>query len=253
MMKLETRNVSRAFGDTPVLDDISLQIGEGEFVSIVGTSGCGKTTMLRIIGGLEDSTSGEVLVDGRRISGPDPSIAVGFQADRMLPWRSVRKNIRLGLELRKMRNAQTEERLDHLIDLVGLTDFQNHHPYQLSGGMRQRANLARALVVDPDVLLLDEPFAALDAQTREVMQAELLRIWSESAKTVMFVTHQIDEAVYLSDRVVVFSPRPGRLKEIVDIDLPRPRDLSVKRTPEFNEYVSHIWSLLGVDPEQQHV
>jgi NitT/TauT family transport system ATP-binding protein len=245
--KVAIHDLSKFFGPTHVLDALNLDIHEGEFVSIVGTSGCGKTTLLRILAGLDTPTSGSVALDGRPVQGPTHGIGVAFQSDRLLPWRSVRKNVTFGLELGRKRAKIDERRVSQLIDLVGLADFENHYPYQLSGGMKQRVNLARALAIDPDVLLLDEPFAALDAQTREVMQAELLRIWSERKKTVIFITHQIDEAVYLSDRVVVLRRRPGRVREVIDIDLPRPRDLTVKRSPAFNTCVERIWTLLERD------
>jgi len=246
-MKLRLENISKHFGATKVLDSVSLDIDDGEFVSLVGTSGCGKTTLLRIVAGLEPASQGRVALAERVITQPDPAIAVGFQSDRLLPWRSIRKNVTLGLEFRRQPAASYQHRVDKLLELVGLQDFQHYYPYQLSGGMKQRVNLARALAVDPEVLLLDEPFAALDAQTREVMQSELLRIWQEAQKTVMFVTHQIDEAVYLSDRVIVLRRRPGSVREVVDIDLGRPRELSLKRTPKFNSYVEQIWSMLDGD------
>lgn len=245
--KLEINNVTKYFGDTQVLNDVDFSINDGEFVSIVGTSGCGKTTLLRIVAGLDHPTEGEVLLDGQRVDEPTRKIGIAFQSDRLLPWRSVRKNVTLGLELGRTGGKIDNARIDALIDLVGLSDFTKYYPYQLSGGMKQRVNLARALAVDPEVLLLDEPFAALDAQTRELMQLELLRIWGEEKKTVYFITHQIDEAVFLSDRVIVLERRPGRVREIIDINLDRPRDLSIKRTEAFNGYVEQIWSLLERD------
>jgi ABC-type nitrate/sulfonate/bicarbonate transport system, ATPase component len=245
--KLEIKNVSKFFGDTQVLNDVDFSIGDGEFVSIVGTSGCGKTTLLRIVAGLDHPTGGEVVLDGQPVEEPTRKIGIAFQSDRLLPWRTVRKNVTFGLELGKAEGKIDSDRIDALIDLVGLADFTKFYPYQLSGGMKQRVNLARALAVDPEVLLLDEPFAALDAQTRELMQLELLRIWGEQKKTVYFITHQIDEAVFLSDRVIVLERRPGHVRDIIEIDLDRPRDLSIKRTKKFNEYVEQIWSLLERD------
>jgi NitT/TauT family transport system ATP-binding protein len=246
--KLETNGLSKTFHksglDIEALRSVSIGIHEREFVSIVGASGCGKTTLLRLLDGLIEPSSGSVAIDGRVVGKPGPERAFVFQQDSLLPWRSVTDNSLLGPELQhKNMNAARRLAADFL-RLVGLFGFDKHYPHELSGGMRQRVNLARALTVEPEVLLMDEPFAALDAQTREIMQAELLRIWRETQKTVVFVTHQIDEAVYLSDRVLVFTVRPGRLKEEVPIDLPRPRDLSVKRTPEFVQYTDRIWRLI---------
>lgn len=244
---LSVRNVSKQYSDLQVLDGIALQAAPGEFVSIVGTSGCGKTTLLRIISGLEPATEGSVHVGADKVTGPNLSVGVAFQADRLMPWRTVAQNVALGTEMRRCRGRVSKSDVSGLLRLVGLEDFAERYPYQLSGGMRQRANLARALAINPSVLLLDEPFAALDAQTREVMQLELLRIWQETGKTVVFITHQIDEAVYLSDRVIVLKRRPGRVREDITIDLPRPRDLSIKRGGRFNSYVEHIWSQLETD------
>ena len=229
---------------TEVLRDIDLAIYPGEFVSIVGASGCGKTTFLRIVDGLIEPTSGEIRIDGRKIVVPGPDRAFVFQQNCLLPWRTVLDNVTFGLDMQKKDKKQAREVAGRFIRMVGLQGFERHYPHELSGGMCQRVNLARALTVDPEVLLMDEPFASLDAQTREIMQSELLKIWSSYRKTVVFITHQIDEAVYLSDRVVVFTSRPGRLKESVKIDIPRPRDLSVKRTTEFLAYVDRIWKMI---------
>lgn len=227
-----------------VLDQVSLDVGVGEFVSIVGASGCGKTTLLRIIDGLEASNRGSVQIDGRVVAEPGWDRGVVFQHDSLYPWRTVEQNVWFGLEAQGRALAERRETAEALIRLVGLTGFSSHYPHELSGGMRQRVNLARALAIDPEVLLMDEPFASLDAQTREIMQLELLRVWSERRKTVVFVTHQIDEAVYLSDRVVVMSARPGRVRSTVEIDLPRPRNLRVKRTAEFVKYTERIWDMI---------
>lgn len=249
MSLLELHGVSRTFrspsgGTVEALRNINLDVGEGEFVSLVGASGSGKSTLLRIIDGLLKPSAGEVTVAGRTVTGPGRDRAFVFQSDNLLPWRTVIDNVAYGLHLagtpRKVAAATAQE----LIDITGLKGFERYYPHQISGGMRQRANVARALAVDPQILLLDEPFAALDAQTREVMQLELLRIWGERRKTVIFVTHQIDEAVYLSDRVVVLSARPGTVKEVIDIDLPRPRQLAIKRTKEFIELTDRIWKLI---------
>jgi NitT/TauT family transport system ATP-binding protein len=226
------------------LRDLSLQIGTGEFISIVGASGCGKTTLLRIVDGLVAPSHGQIWVDGQAVTKPGPDRGFVFQQDALFPWRTVLDNIVFGLEVQGKPKAESRRRADELVRLVGLTGFEQHFPHELSGGMRQRANLARALTIDPDILLMDEPFAALDAQTREIMQAELLRIWRSNRKTVLFVTHQIDEAVYLSDRVVVMTSRPGQIKAILDVDIPRPRDLSVKRTARFLEVVDEIWKMI---------
>lgn len=230
-----------------ILNDINLGIEEQSFVSIVGPSGCGKTTLLRICAGLLAPSSGQAMVGGEVAAAGNHRKAVVFQNDSLLPWRRVQDNIALGLERTRYPRRQRHEVANRLAALVGLAGYERHFPHELSGGMRQRANVARALAVDPDVLLMDEPFSALDAQTREVMQSELLRIWQSGRKTVMFVTHQIDEAVFLSDRVIVLSSGPGRVIADVRIDLARPRSSAVKLTAEFNEYVRHIWSL--IDPQ----
>jgi NitT/TauT family transport system ATP-binding protein len=248
-LKLETRRINKEFVNNnaetlPVLSDISLQIMPSEFVSIVGASGCGKTTFLRILDGLIPPTSGDLLIDGREVIGPDHKRGFVFQKDSLWPWRTTMGNVLFGLQIQRRPRREAEAIARKLIQLVGLKGFEDHYPHQLSGGMRQRVNLARAFAINPEVLLMDEPFASLDAQTREVMQLELLRICDVERKTVIFVTHQIEEAVFLSDRVIVFSSRPGRLKEIIAIDLPRPRRFAIKRAPEFVAYVDRIWSLL---------
>ncbi len=247
--RVEIRDVckslpSRAGGELEILRAVNIQISDGEFVCVVGPSGCGKTTLLRIVDGLIPPTSGEILIDGRPIAGPGPDRGFVFQSDGLFPWRTTKQNVAYGLDVRRMSGSQQEPIVRDIINLVGLKGFENHFPHELSGGMRQRANLARAFAVDPQVLLMDEPFASLDAQTRELLQAELLRIWSERRKTVLFVTHQLEEAVYLGDRVVVMRSRPGSIREVVNIDLQRPRLLSIKRTPAFNEYVDRIWAMM---------
>lgn len=227
------------------LDDVSLSVHEGEFLAIVGPSGCGKTSLMNIVAGLLPYEEGSVAIDGKRVNGPGTDRAVVFQHSSLLPWRTVLGNVRYGMEMqRRFDEATMRQRADHFLKLVGLTGFEKHFPGELSGGMQQRANLARALAADPKVLLMDEPFAALDSQTREFMQAELLKIWSNAKKTVLFITHQINEAVYLADRVAVMSPRPGRLKAIFDIPFSRPRTLSLKREPKFLEIEDRIWKLI---------
>jgi NitT/TauT family transport system ATP-binding protein len=245
--KLEIAALSMRFGGLEALRAIDLAIGAGEFIAIVGPSGCGKTTLLRIVGGLEPASGGAVRLDGRTVTEPGPDRGFVFQTDNLLPWRTVLANAMIGLEIGGKTGTAVEQRILALLRLVGLGGFEGYYPRQLSGGMRQRVNLARALAVDPEILLMDEPFSALDAQTREIMQTELLRIWDEGRKTVLFVTHQIDEAVYLADRVVVLARRPGRIQEIVPISLARPRPLSVKRTPEFVALVDRIWRLIEED------
>jgi NitT/TauT family transport system ATP-binding protein len=249
-VKLTIHGISKAYDELQVLENIELSVAPGEFVSLVGPSGCGKTTLMRIVAGLETSNRGEIRIDGRAVTRPGIDRGFVFQADSLLPWRTVLGNALIGLEVNGARGAEARNRTESLLKLVGLKGFEKYYPRQLSGGMRQRVNLARALAVDPEVLLMDEPFSALDAQTREIMQTELTRIWSSGRKTVLFVTHQIDEAVYLSDRVVVFSRRPGRICEIVRVDLPRPRALSIKRSPGFVGYADRIWRLIEDDVRQ---
>jgi NitT/TauT family transport system ATP-binding protein len=229
------------------LDGISLTVMEGEFVAVVGPSGCGKTTFLAVVDGLIAATSGRVLVDGEVVTRPGPDRAVVFQDASLLPWRTVHNNVRYGLECLGIGGQEAKQRAEQLIALVGLSGFEHHYPHELSGGMQQRVNLARALVVDPKILLMDEPFASLDAQTREVMQEELTRIWAKAKKTVLFITHQIDEAIYLADRVVVFSGRPGKVKANIDIDIERPRPIGVKRQPRFHALEDRIWELIEED------
>src|SRR6186713_2893219 len=210
--------------EIPALVDVSISVQDGEFVAVVGPSGCGKTSLMNIVAGLLAYDEGSVSIDGKKVNGPGVDRAVVFQHSSLLPWRTIAGNVRYGMEMqRRFDAAAMRERTDRFIKLVGLTGFENHYPSELSGGMQQRVNLARALAADPVVLLMDEPFAALDAQTREYMQAELLKIWSEARKTVLFITHQINEAVFLADRVAVMSARPGRLKGTVDVPFSRPR------------------------------
>jgi NitT/TauT family transport system ATP-binding protein len=235
------------------LDGINLKIADGEFVSIVGPSGCGKTTFLAVVDGLIPATSGRILVDGQEVTKPGPDRAVVFQDASLLPWRTVIGNVLYGLECIGVPAREAKERAQRFIALVGLAGFEKHYPYELSGGMQQRVNLARALVMDPKILLMDEPFAALDAQTRELMQEELLAIWVQAKKTVLFITHQIDEAIYLSDRVIVFSGRPGRVKEEIAVEIERPRRLAIKREPRFHALEDRIWDLIEEDVKSKLV
>ena len=224
------------------IEKMDVEIPEGQFVSIVGPSGCGKSTFLKIVNGLLPATEGEIEIRG---SGKGKEHATVFQDSSLFPWYSVIGNVAYGLICQGVPKKEAHARALPMIRLVGLEGFETKYPYQLSGGMQQRANLARALTVDPEILLMDEPFAALDAQTRELMQVELTRIWSQARKTVVFITHQIDEAIFLSDRVLVMSARPGTILADITIDLPRPRDLDIKRTPEFVGYEDEIWRLIA--------
>ncbi|MGH6768126.1 MAG: ABC transporter ATP-binding protein [Xanthobacteraceae bacterium] len=229
------------------LRDITLSVNRGEFVVLVGPSGCGKTTFINAVSGLVKPWEGTVSVNGRPVTGPGPDRAMVFQDYALMPWRTVESNIRMPFEFQKLGLSKQEiaERVERVLDLVGLTGFGKSYPYELSGGMKQRVGIARALACEPDILLADEPFAAIDAMTREAMQSELERIVSKTSQTVVFITHSIDEAITLADRVVVISFRPGRIKEIVKIDLPRPRfDYDLKTLPRYGELYDHIWRLV---------
>lgn len=239
--KLSVRGVRKVFhgdgGDVTALDGVDFEIGEKEFVSIIGTSGCGKSTMLTIIAGLEEASEGEVLLDGEAVVGPGRDRGVVFQTYTLFPWMTAQKNVEFAL--RGSRKERAEVAREHLA-LVGLDQFADSYPRQLSGGMRQRIAIARALSYKPEVLLMDEPFGALDAQTRQLMQELLTRIWEEHKLTVLFITHDIDEAVFLSDRVLVMTARPGKIKEDIEIGVPRPRTFEVLSTPEFFEYKARL-------------
>ena len=214
----------RGKGDTVALEDINLEIYDGEFICLLGPSGCGKTTLLRMISGLDVPTEGSIMIDGKIVDGPSPKMTMVFQEYSLFPWRTIEENVGFGLEMMGTDKAQRKIEVQKRLDLVGLAGFADRYPYELSGGMRQRAAVARALASDPAVMLMDEPFGALDAQTRNKMQHQLLDIWKSTKKTILFVTHSVDEAVFLSDRVVVLSPRPGKIYKIHNINLPRPRD-----------------------------
>jgi NitT/TauT family transport system ATP-binding protein len=246
---IEARNIGLVFKSKdrdPVtaLSNFNIAVDKGEFVSIVGPSGCGKSTFLNMLLGLIKPGSGEMRINGTPITGPGQERAMVFQEFGLLPWRTVQANVELGLELKGIPSAERSARGSELIKLVGLNGFERHYPHELSGGMKQRVGLARALATEPEVLLMDEPFAALDAQTRDLMQMELLQIWERTNKTVLFVTHSIEEAAYLSDRVIVMTARPGRTKDVLKVRLPRPRDYEMRLTPEFNEIKLHIWEVL---------
>lgn len=227
------------------LTDITIDISTGEFVVVVGPSGCGKSTLMRIIAGLAPATSGEVTFDGEAIRGPRRDIGVVFQSPVLFPWRTVLENVLVPVDVQRLDRSKHIDKARELLRLVGLSDFEDRYPSELSGGMQQRVGIARSLVHDPRILLMDEPFGALDAMTREYMTVELQRIWMSQGKTVLFITHSIPEAVFLADRVVVMTPRPGRIAEILRIDLPRERTLDMMISPEFGDYVRRIRAHFG--------
>ncbi len=248
-MKLEVSKVSleyqmrRSQQSILALQDVSFGIDTGELVAILGPSGCGKTSLLYVIAGLLPATRGEICIDELPVNQPGHNRATVFQSSALLPWRSVLRNVTYGLEIQNYSLVEAKEVAHHLIHLVGLKGFEDSYPHELSGGMQQRVNLARALATSPDVLLMDEPLSSLDAQMRELMQLEIQRIWMETQKTILYVTHSIDEAVFLADRVIVLTARPGTVKSIVPIDLPRPRILSHKKDPNFHRLQSLLWDL----------
>src|ERR1041385_6384132 len=247
---LQVKNICKTFeggrGSLEVLRDICFTVTTGEFVSIIGPSGCGKTTVLRILHGLEPTTSGEVSVSGQRVKAPSPSSAMVFQQFNLFPWLAVARNVSWGLGVPKLPAAHRLERTNRFVRLVGLEGFSEHYPHELSGGMQQRVGLARALALDPDVLLLDEPFGALDAITREQLQREISVILAQAPKTVVFITHNMDEAIFFSDRILVMGTRPGCIIEEVRVELPRPREAdAVRGSREFATVREHLWSLLS--------
>jgi len=258
---VEIERVSKSFHKTvkdhttevKALADVNLSIRENEFLSIIGPSGCGKTTLLKLIDGLIPYDSGKISIGGRKVTAPGPDRAVVFQSFALLPWRTVLANVEFSLELRRTSAQERTQIARGCLQRVGLSDFENHYPHELSGGMQQRAGLARALAVNPAILLMDEPFGAVDAQTRQLLQEELLELWQRERKTVIFITHSMDEAVYLSDRVVVMTPRPGKVTEVLDVPLTRPRITEeVRRDPKFAELTNYIWHSLKKAMENGH-
>ena len=249
---LEVRAVHKEFYDSNagqsrcVLEGISFSAQAGEFISFIGPSGCGKTTLLRILHGLETPTGGSVTCNGKPVRKPDQHRGFVFQHFNLFPWRTVAENIRFGLEIRRERPEAQDEKVADMVGLVGLTGFEGHYPHEISGGMQQRVGIARALILEPDILLMDEPFGALDAITREKLQRDISDILARRPKTTIFVTHNMDEAIYFSDRVLVFGTRPGRIVEEVKVSLPRPRQAdTVRASREFADIREHLWSLLS--------
>ncbi len=246
---ISAEEVGKAYGSrhgaVTALAGINLRVREGEFLSILGPSGCGKSTLLKCIGGLEKITSGTLKVRGEPLSGPPSKTGMVFQRDVLLDWRTILDNVLITAEFLGLRREDLKPRAMQLLRRFGLAGYENRHPWELSGGMRQRASICRALLCDPELLLMDEPFGALDAMTRDDLNLELARIWQDTGKTVVFVTHGISEAIFLSDRVVMMDRNPGRIVEVLEIDLPRPRSLAVRETPEFGRYVSHIRHLFA--------
>ncbi|PKL55091.1 MAG: nitrate ABC transporter ATP-binding protein [Methanomicrobiales archaeon HGW-Methanomicrobiales-6] len=253
MSGVTIRDLGKAFPKedstvTQALEGVNLEIGDTEFICLVGPSGCGKTTLLRIIAGLETATTGSVTVDGRAVIGPDPKRGMVFQEYSLFPWRRVIDNVAFGLEMKGIAKEERRRTADRYIEMVGLSQFRDAYPYELSGGMRQRVAIARALANDPDVLLMDEPFGALDAQTRNRMQKELLSLWEQTKKTIVFVTHSVDEAVYLANRIVVLSPRPGSVQEVIAIPWPHPRD---RTSAEFAEVRRRVLRMIDETENSQ--
>ena len=235
--KFQTRK-----GEMVALNGVDLDIHENEFITVVGPSGCGKSTLLNIIGGLETPTEGQVTVDGKPVDGPSPERGIVFQQYALFPWLTVIKNVMFGLKLQGKSKEEAEEIAHRYLKMVDLEDFANHYPKELSGGMKQRVAIARAYATNPQVLLMDEPFGALDAQTRTQLQQELIETWEKERKTCFFITHDVEEAIILGQRCVIMSARPGRVKDIIDIDIPYPRDQATKMTPRFLELKNEIWS-----------
>jgi NitT/TauT family transport system ATP-binding protein len=243
---------SRGKDTLVALEDFDLGVRGGEFLTIVGPSGCGKSTFLNLVAGLWFPVAGELLVDGKAVTGPAQDRAVVFQEYALMPWRTVEGNVRFGLEMQRRIDSSSADKIAHYIDLVGLTGFEDSYPRELSGGMRQRVGLARALVTEPRILLMDEPFAAVDAITRELMQDEVAQIVVKTRQTIIFITHSVDEAITLGDRIVVVSSRPGKVKEIIPVTIPRPRSgRQIRHMPEYAELRDRIWGLLGDETEMK--
>jgi NitT/TauT family transport system ATP-binding protein len=244
--RISVRNVTRTFDlkgeEFVALDDVSLDVADNEFITVVGPSGCGKSTLMNILAGLDTPTSGEALVDGRPVTGPGPDRGVIFQQYALFPWLTVRKNVEFGLKTAGLSAKDRREKAEHFIEMVGLGEFADALPKMLSGGMKQRCAIARAYAVDPSILLMDEPFGALDALTRVKLQEQLLDTWSREKRTVMFITHDVDEAVFLANRVVVMAARPGRIYDVIDVELPGPRTEDLRLSPEFTELRNRVWS-----------
>jgi NitT/TauT family transport system ATP-binding protein len=249
---IEATNVKKVYRATKgrsveALTDISLSIHDGEFLSIVGPSGCGKSTFLSLVAGLMPMSDGSVKIAGRQVTGPSTDVGIVFQSALLLDWRTVLENIMVPIEVMGLPRKEYRDRARELLDMSGLSTFADNYPWQLSGGMQRRVAICRALVFNPPILLLDEPFGALDAMTRDYMNIELMRIWQQSKKTVILITHSISEAVLLSDRVAVMSPAPGRILEVIDIDIPRPRSLDVTASPRFGEIANHIRTFFSAE------
>ena len=244
-IKLHIDNVRKVFqtrnGEMVALNGVTLDIYENEFICVVGPSGCGKSTLLNIIAGLSEPTSGAVYCDGKKVTGTGTERGVVFQQYALFPWLTVKKNVRFALEMRGIKGAEADKLAMEYLAKVDLTKFADHYPKELSGGMKQRVAIARAYAAEPQVLLMDEPFGALDAQTRTQLQTELLETWERDRKTCFFITHDVDEAIILAQRVIIMSARPGRIKDIVDIDIPYPRTQETKMSPRFLELKNHIW------------
>lgn len=262
--KIVVKDISRVFHlkktkteparDFVALKGINLEVKSGEFLALVGPSGCGKSTLLDILAGLAHQTAGDVFIDGKKVTGPALDRGIVLQGYALFPWRTVRQNVEFGLEIKKVPKGERKDISSHFIKLVGLEGFEDRFPHELSGGMKQRVAIARALAYDPEVLLMDEPFAAVDAQTRETLQDELLRIWDETRKTIVFVTHSIEEAAFLADRVAVLTANPGTIREVLKIDLPRPRHNSdIRSSAEFGWVRHKIWELLQNQPHEARV